>query len=235
MKSFPDELVDLWYIACPYCHSELLNKNGKYKGRQRFICLDCHKTFTSYSQSLLNSSKISPHLWHDVYRLIIQGYPLKTIEEKVGVSYVSLSKIRLRIFTVFNNYNEFSRLMINIKSQKSHNPIYTLKLNKNRYVLTIKDQNKFNSKFIPHEDYIVLENELKQTGAQLIEEMKIDALDVIQYHDSLQRFLTSCRGVKTQYLNLYITFHALRYQHSITESLEYLKAHVSMCLRSCDI
>ncbi len=234
MKSFPDELVDLWYIACPYCHSELLNKNGKYKGRQRFLCLDCNKTFTSYSKSLLNASKINPNLWHDVLRLIINGSPLKSIEDKVGISYVSLSKIRLRMFEIFYNYNQFSRLLLNVKNQKTKACIYVLKLSSSRYVLTIKDQdNKFNSKYFNTLDFEDIKELVQSTPSVLMYESTIDDLEVIKYHDSLQRFLVNCRGIKEKYLNLYITFHALRYQTSITETLDYLKSHISICMRPC--
>ena len=32
--------------VCPHCSSELISKNGKYNGKQSYICKDCKRTFT---------------------------------------------------------------------------------------------------------------------------------------------------------------------------------------------
>ncbi|MGF7059600.1 transposase-like protein [Brassicibacter mesophilus] len=32
----------------PYCNAETVSRNGKYKGKQRYICKSCNKIFTDY-------------------------------------------------------------------------------------------------------------------------------------------------------------------------------------------
>ena len=33
-------------MKCPYCESEKFQKRGKDKGRQRYLCSNCQKTWT---------------------------------------------------------------------------------------------------------------------------------------------------------------------------------------------
>ena len=40
--------------VCPHCTSESISRNGKYNGKQRYICKDCRKTFTDFTNSALN-------------------------------------------------------------------------------------------------------------------------------------------------------------------------------------
>ncbi len=48
-----DEGIDLSHKACPFCGSVYFKKNGKDKnGHQRYICLDCHKTFSDRTHTL---------------------------------------------------------------------------------------------------------------------------------------------------------------------------------------
>lgn len=38
---------------CPHCKSTHFVKNGKKDGKQRFVCMDCHKTFTITNNTIL--------------------------------------------------------------------------------------------------------------------------------------------------------------------------------------
>ncbi len=37
--------------VCSHCNSELISRNGKYNGNQRYICKDCRKTFSDFTNS----------------------------------------------------------------------------------------------------------------------------------------------------------------------------------------
>lgn len=229
MDAFPKELVDLWDIACPYCHSELLNKNGKYKGRQRFLCLECGKTFTSYSKSLINASKIDRNVLNDVITMIIRGYQLKTIEIKTGISSVSLSKIRLKILRIFYSLNTFKEHVYN-DSRLHPLKIYIKNLCANRYVLSLQTRKShFTSLHLNYETLLDLMNNQISLNISFIKEDSIEDIEVVRYHESLRKFLSDCRGIKEKYLNLYINFHAIRYNYSITEAKNYLKSRMAVC------
>ena len=45
--------------VCPHCSSELISKNGK----QRYICKDCRRTFTDFTNSAVYRSKKSLDKW----------------------------------------------------------------------------------------------------------------------------------------------------------------------------
>ena len=86
MDIFKNELTILWEVVCPRCGSEILNKNGKYRGRQRFICLDCGLSFTTYSRSILDSTKLTPKHWEIIIESIINNEKLESISKKTSIS-----------------------------------------------------------------------------------------------------------------------------------------------------
>ena len=49
--------------VCPHCSSKLISKNGKYNGKQRYICKDCKRTFTDFTNSAVYRSKKSLDKW----------------------------------------------------------------------------------------------------------------------------------------------------------------------------
>jgi len=229
MHSIPTELVNLWDIACPNCQSELLNKNGKYKNRQRFLCLECGKTFTSYSKSLLNASKIKRNQWNDVVAMILKGYSLKEIEEVSDISYVSLSKIRLKILQVFDTLNSFHILL----NQNKAKNVFLQPFQKNRHILTLQDKKgRCFSRCYDESELDKLKKRATELNLRFVEDADIDDMDITNYHDSLLHHLSMFRGIKHKYINYYITFHAVRYYLSITEALNYLTTHMAVCLSS---
>lgn len=44
---------------CPHCSSDMIVRNGKYKGKQRYICKCCKKTFSDFTYSPVAHSKKS--------------------------------------------------------------------------------------------------------------------------------------------------------------------------------
>ena len=50
------------HICCPHCHGTYIIKNGKYKGKQRFICKTCLKNFNSLTNSPMSMSH-KPEKW----------------------------------------------------------------------------------------------------------------------------------------------------------------------------
>ena len=109
MKILRNELVMLWDVTCPKCGSEILNKNGKYRSRQRFICLDCGHSFTTYSKSVLDSTKLSETVWKEIIRGIINEKTLKSMSDDTDVSQISISKIRRNILNVLYPLNRFTK------------------------------------------------------------------------------------------------------------------------------
>ena len=43
--------------VCPHCKGNHVTRNGKYNGKQRYICKSCNKTFTDFTFSPCYNSK----------------------------------------------------------------------------------------------------------------------------------------------------------------------------------
>ena len=63
--------------VCPHCSSELISRNGKYNGKQRYICKDCRKTFTDFTNSATYRSKKSLDKWLKYAKCMIMGLSIR--------------------------------------------------------------------------------------------------------------------------------------------------------------
>jgi transposase-like protein len=72
---------------CPYCDGTAgVIKNGLNKGRQRFYCKLCKKTFGERKNTIMFSSKRSLEKWMEFAWCLVRGFSLKRCHEEVGIS-----------------------------------------------------------------------------------------------------------------------------------------------------
>ena len=73
-----DEDIDPSHKACPICVSVHFKKNGKDKnGHQRYICLDCHKSFSDRTNTLFYWSHFTLDQWLHFIELELYKMPLE--------------------------------------------------------------------------------------------------------------------------------------------------------------
>ena len=72
--------------VCPHCSSELISRNGKYNGKQRYICKDCRKTFTDFTNSATYKSKKSLDKWLKYPKCMIMGLSIRKSAKIVGIN-----------------------------------------------------------------------------------------------------------------------------------------------------
>lgn len=77
-------------ICCPRCGSYSVKRNGTFKdkkglGRQRYLCHDCHRTFTDLTLTPLAHTHY-PEKWPEFCGLMIQGTRLKDIAATLRIS-----------------------------------------------------------------------------------------------------------------------------------------------------
>ena len=72
--------------VCPHCNSESISRNGKYNGKQRYICRDCRKTFTDFTNSAIYRSKKSLDKWLKYAKCMIMGLSIRKSAKIVGIN-----------------------------------------------------------------------------------------------------------------------------------------------------
>lgn len=71
---------------CPHCNSNTISKNGKYNGKQRYICKSCGKTFNDFTHSAIYMSKKPLDKWLEYAKCMINGYSIRKCAEVVGIN-----------------------------------------------------------------------------------------------------------------------------------------------------
>ena len=93
--------------VCPHCSSELISKNGKYNGKQRYICKDCRRTFTDFTNSAVYRSKKSLDKWLKYAKCMIKMCIRDRLLFKIDVLYINKTSLFSFIFIYFSNCVEF--------------------------------------------------------------------------------------------------------------------------------
>lgn len=73
-------------ISCPHCNSFNIKKNGHKGLIQRFLCKDCHKTFTSRNHTITFSSKKSFSVWKKYIDCMMNGFTVRKSAEICGIN-----------------------------------------------------------------------------------------------------------------------------------------------------
>ena len=79
-----------------------VNKNGKSRGRQRYICKKCRTTFDEFTLSSFSSTNLSLDKWLKYCELMILGLSIRKCAEEVGVGVKTSFFMRHRILDVIN-------------------------------------------------------------------------------------------------------------------------------------
>ena len=71
-------------IFCPHCKSPRYKRNGKARGRQRYLCKDCGKSYGDTSISLLTKTHY-PEKWLPYLECMAQGLSLRKTAEQLQI------------------------------------------------------------------------------------------------------------------------------------------------------
>jgi len=72
--------------GCPHCTSKKVAKYGKYKGKQRYMCNNCGKTFNDFTNSPLSNSKKPKELWLEYTRCMISRLSIRKTAKLVNLN-----------------------------------------------------------------------------------------------------------------------------------------------------
>ena len=97
---------------CPYCGSNNICKNGHTGKSQQFRCNNCHKNYSSKTNTIFFHTRKTIELWQEYIELFSQGLSLRKIVEKMNnkISYPTSFYWRHKILEVMKNFDNHDKL-----------------------------------------------------------------------------------------------------------------------------
>ncbi|MBI9009146.1 MAG: IS1595 family transposase [Tenericutes bacterium] len=106
---------------CQHCGSLAFVRNGKTKTmRQKYVCKDCHKSFSDTTKSIVQSTKKNYQVWHRFIEEMMSGQSLRTISSKVGISVTTAFHWRHKAMEVMTQYQTNERLSGEIQMDETY-------------------------------------------------------------------------------------------------------------------
>ncbi|WBW97504.1 IS1595 family transposase [Oceanirhabdus sp. W0125-5] len=72
--------------VCPHCKTSDISRNGKYNGKQRYICKTCRKSFNDFTKSPVSYSKKDLSKWIQYAKLMINGATIRKCAEILDIN-----------------------------------------------------------------------------------------------------------------------------------------------------
>lgn len=83
--------------ACPHCGSQHVTKNGHVRGKQRFVCHECSRSFSHTTNTLMAQSHYQASVWADFIRDTLDGESLDSSAEKFLFSHQTAFNMRHKV------------------------------------------------------------------------------------------------------------------------------------------
>jgi transposase-like protein len=74
-------------MKCPECHSTHIRKNGKRRGKQNHICVECHRQFVEFYEP---TKGYSDEIKRECLKLYVNGMGFRGIERSKGVHHTTV-------------------------------------------------------------------------------------------------------------------------------------------------
>ena len=84
-------------VACPFCGSPNIVRNGKRHKKQAYLCKDCAKTFVETATSAIAYSHCSKTVWKQVIRDTVDGVSLDKTAESLDLTHSTVFNMRHKI------------------------------------------------------------------------------------------------------------------------------------------
>ena len=97
-------------IICPHCGSVHAVRNGKVKGKQRYICRDCNKSFGDFTKSIVSGTKSTYDKWFLYIKCMVKGFSLRKTAIEVGITLTTAFYWRHKILTALQSTVEHEKL-----------------------------------------------------------------------------------------------------------------------------
>jgi len=90
-------------LVCPHCNDNFVVKNGKFNGRQRYLCRSCKHTFNDFTNTPMQRTQM-PEKWLQYLELMFKGFSLRAAAVEIGgVTHVTLFYWRHKILNALKH------------------------------------------------------------------------------------------------------------------------------------
>lgn len=93
-------------LNCPYCGGAHIIKYGHRKGKQRFLCHDCKRTFMHSTNTLMAHSHYNQSVWADFIRDTLYGETLDFSAKKYDFSHQTAFNMRHKVLMALQDLLE---------------------------------------------------------------------------------------------------------------------------------
>lgn len=97
---------------CPYCGGIHVIKYGRQKGKQRFWCHDCKRTFMHSTNTLMANSHFGQSVWADFIRDTLSGKTLDDSAEEYGFSHQTAFNMRHKVLMALQDLLENNPVLL---------------------------------------------------------------------------------------------------------------------------
>lgn len=105
LGKYKDELSIHHRTNCPHCQSERILGHGKFKGRSRYRCADCKKTFTGLTGTTASGiHKVAQ--FEEFVELMIEGITIRKAASKLKVTMSTIFSWRHKILSSLSKTNK---------------------------------------------------------------------------------------------------------------------------------
>ena len=98
--------------SCPYCNGAHTIKYGYRKGKQRFLCHDCKRTYMHSTNTIMSNSHYNQSVWADFIRDTLCGVSLDKSAKKYGLSHQTAFNMRHKILVALQDLLESSPVLL---------------------------------------------------------------------------------------------------------------------------
>jgi transposase-like protein len=121
-------------VLCPHCHADNITGHGTYKGRKRYKCKQCNKTFNDFTGTAVSGIK-KVEKFQEYIELTLESISIRKAAKKLGVNTRTIFDWRHKLLSslatmngeAFSGIVEFDDKQLNINEKGSK------KLERNAY------------------------------------------------------------------------------------------------------
>ena len=112
-KALCDLILKNHEPICPNCHSNSINKNGKYKGKQNYICKECKKKFNGLTNSVFHHTHLSFKQIEQAFECVLHLFSIRKTAKIMKVSIKTAFTLRHKIIVCLRESSKIKVTLLN--------------------------------------------------------------------------------------------------------------------------